>query len=101
MAMSNWVSAGCAAALVATATGPAFAQGAGDMKARIDALIPALESYIRTGMQTASVPGVTVGIVNGDKLVYSNAFGVKDRTKPDPVTRDTIFQIGSTTKAFL
>ena len=51
-------------------------------------------------MQTAYVPGVTVGIVNGDKLVYSNAFGVKDRTKPDPVTRDTIFQIGSTREGF-
>ncbi len=94
------VSAGFAAALLATGS-PAVAQQAADMKARIDALIPALESYIRTGMQTAYVPGVTVGIVNGDKLVYSNAFGVKDRTKPDPVTRDTIFQIGSTTKAFL
>jgi Beta-lactamase len=36
----------------------------------------------------------------GDKLIYSNGYGVRSKGG-QPVDTDTIFQIGSTTKAFL
>lgn len=96
-----WVSAGSAVLILAAAAGPVSAQPTGDMQARIDAVMPAYETYVQAGMTAANVPGVAIGIVHGDRLVYTKAFGVKERTKPDPVTPDTIFQIGSTTKAFL
>jgi CubicO group peptidase (beta-lactamase class C family) len=96
-----WVSAGCVAALIGFGIGQAVAQQAGAMQDRIDELVPAFETYLQAGMKAANVPGVAVGIVHGDKLVYTKAFGVKERAKPDAVTPDTIFQIGSTTKAFL
>jgi len=100
-ALRAWVSAGSAVLILAAAAGPVCAQATGDMQARIDAVMPAYETYVQAGMTAANVPGVAIGIVHGDRLVYTKAFGVKERTKPDPVTPDTIFQIGSTTKAFL
>lgn len=91
-----------ALALVGAATSPAQAQGAGPtvMRERIDRLIPEFEAYLQTGMKGFKVPGLAVGIVHDDRLIYVKAFGVKELGKPDPVNPATIFQIGSTTKAF-
>jgi CubicO group peptidase (beta-lactamase class C family) len=70
------------------------------MTARIAALVPSLERYVAKGMQSFDDPGLAIGIVNGDRLVYAKGFGVR-RKGGEPVTTETIFQIGSTTKAFL
>ncbi|KAJ3114553.1 hypothetical protein HDU96_001972 [Phlyctochytrium bullatum] len=45
------------------------------------------------------VPGAVVGVVREGKLEYAQAFGQKNE-KGEPVTLDTLFQIGSNTKAF-
>src|SRR6267378_1115315 len=46
------------------------------------------------------LPGMAVAIVQNDHVVYAKGFGVKGFGKSDPVTADTLFEIGSTTKAF-
>ena len=46
------------------------------------------------------IPGLAVAVVQNDRVVYMNAFGVKEIGKSDPVTPDTLFEIASTTKAF-
>lgn len=51
-------------------------------------------------MKSFDVPGLAIGIVAGDKLVYAKGFGVRSKGGA-PVDTQTIFQIGSTTKAFL
>lgn len=66
----------------------------------IEALLPDLEKQVAAGMSALSVPGVAIGIVFDDKLIYSKGFGVREAGKPDPVTPETLFQVGSTTKAF-
>lgn len=71
------------------------------MDARIQALIPALETYTAAGMKAFDVPGLAIGIVSGDRLVYAKGFGVRSKTGTMPVDARTVFQIGSTTKAFL
>lgn len=68
--------------------------------ATIETLIPELEKQVEAGMKAFSVPGVAIGIVHGDRLVYSKGFGVRRAGEAAPVTAETIFQIGSTTKAF-
>ncbi|MDU0342355.1 serine hydrolase domain-containing protein [Bosea rubneri] len=68
---------------------------------KLQALLPGLEQQVTAGMKEFSVPGVAIGIVFDDKLVYSKGFGVRTIDKADRVTPDTIFQVGSTTKAFL
>ncbi|MBZ6077178.1 serine hydrolase [Microvirga puerhi] len=71
------------------------------LRKRIEALLPEFETSFQTGMKSFQVPGAAIGIVVDDKLIYSKGFGVRERGKPDPVRPETIFQIGSTTKAFL
>jgi CubicO group peptidase (beta-lactamase class C family) len=76
-------------------------KSAAPMAARITALIPDLEAYIRSGMKAYDVPGVAVGIVTGDRLVYAKGFGVRSKSGGAPVDPRTVFQIGSLTKGFL
>jgi len=80
-------------AAAADPTGPSMAE-------RVEALIPELETYLASGMAAFDVPGVAIGIVSGDRLVYGKGFGVRSKGGP-PVDTRTAFQIGSTTKAFL
>ena len=101
MVGSETVPRAFAAALTAAALASAGAARAdAAMDARIEALAPDLEAYIAKGMAAFDDPGLAIGIVSGDRLVYAKGFGVA-RKGGAPVDADTIFQIGSTTKAFL
>ena len=58
-----------------------------------------IDAYIRRTMRSARFPGVAVGIVRGDRVVYLRGFGRADRSG-HPVTPQTPFLIGSVTKSF-
>jgi CubicO group peptidase (beta-lactamase class C family) len=45
-------------------------------------------------MKAFDVPGLAMGIVAGDKLVYAKGFGVGSKTGGVPVDTHTVFQIG-------
>jgi len=47
-----------------------------------------------------NVGGVTVGVVAGSKLVWSNSYGYADMEKKIPASKDTVYRIGSITKQF-
>ncbi len=51
-------------------------------------------------MKVFDVPGMAVGIVKDGKLIYAKGYGVREYGKPELVDADTLFQIGSNTKAF-
>lgn len=68
---------------------------------QVEAALPRIESYIQASMQAWQVPGLAVGIVADDKLVYAKGYGVREHGSSEAVDADTLFQIGSTTKAFL
>jgi CubicO group peptidase (beta-lactamase class C family) len=68
--------------------------------AKIKEILPEYEKYVPAAMEEFQVPGMAIGIVEGDKLVYAKGFGVKEVNGTDPIAPSTIFQIGSTTKAF-
>ena len=46
---------------------------------RIGALIPDIEAYIARGMKSFDVPGVAIGIVADDRLVYAQGFVMQKR----------------------
>jgi CubicO group peptidase (beta-lactamase class C family) len=71
------------------------------LEARVQALIPEIESYVAGAMKASDSPGLALGIVANDRLVYGKGFGVRSKTGGAPVDTRTVFQIGSTTKAFL
>jgi CubicO group peptidase (beta-lactamase class C family) len=62
--------------------------------------IKALEKYISKQMKSWNTPGLAVGIVKEDELIYAKGFGVRDIDQKDPVNEQTLFQIGSITKSF-
>lgn len=46
------------------------------------------------------IPGAAVSIVDDNSVIYVKGFGVRDIQTRQPVTPDTLFDIGSSTKAF-
>lgn len=95
------ITAAALAILALAVAGPAARAADAPMDARIHALEPELEAYVAAGMKAFDTPGLAIGIVSGDKLVYAHGFGVRSKAKGGTVGTRTVFQIGSTTKAFL
>ncbi|MEO5817025.1 MAG: serine hydrolase [Gemmatimonadaceae bacterium] len=61
---------------------------------------PGLDAYIATSLQALRVPGASVAIVRNDSVIYRRGFGVLAEGSQTPVTEQTLFEIGSSTKAF-
>ncbi|GGD71065.1 penicillin-binding protein [Maribacter cobaltidurans] len=59
-----------------------------------------IDNNIELLMERYRAVGAAVAIVKDDKVVYSKGFGYRDLQNQQPVTSNTIFPIGSTTKAF-
>jgi CubicO group peptidase (beta-lactamase class C family) len=58
------------------------------------------DTYAGKARQDWNVPGMAVAIVKDGKIVFAKGYGTKTAGGSDPVTADTVFQIGSTSKAF-
>jgi CubicO group peptidase (beta-lactamase class C family) len=59
-----------------------------------------LDHYVQSSMKDWQVPGVAIGIVRGSDPVYLKGYGVRSLQTHELVTADTLFDIGSCTKAF-
>ena len=58
-----------------------------------------LERRIVERMEAGGVPGLALAIVHGGGVIYARGFGVTSVEDGDlPVTPQSLFQIGSTTK---
>jgi CubicO group peptidase (beta-lactamase class C family) len=62
--------------------------------------LAAIEKIIEAKRAEMGVPGVAVAIVKDDKAIFQKGFGLRDVERNLPVTADTLFAIGSCTKAF-
>jgi len=58
------------------------------------------DAQIEEVMTDWRVPGVAIAVVTDTSVVWSRGFGERNRETGDPVTDQTLFAIGSTTKAF-
>ncbi|HKQ57662.1 MAG TPA: serine hydrolase [Candidatus Eisenbacteria bacterium] len=63
-----------------------------DLSARLDTLV-------REAMAIGMNPGMSVAVVSGDEIVWARGFGDADLSRSRPITPDTRFYIGSTSKA--
>ncbi|CBZ02129.1 putative cyclic peptide transporter [Clostridium botulinum H04402 065] len=59
-----------------------------------------IEKFIEENMNESSIPGLSVTIVKDDKTVYQKGFGYSDVDGKKPVTSQSLFEIGSNSKAF-
>jgi CubicO group peptidase (beta-lactamase class C family) len=62
--------------------------------------LAAIEKTLEEKRKEFGIPGMSLAIVKDDKVIYLKGLGVKDFEKKLPVTPDTRFAIGSSTKAF-
>ena len=60
----------------------------------------AFDAILDGALKTWCMPGVAAVIVRDDEVIYLKGAGVRERGKDDPVTPETLFGIGSLTKAF-
>ena len=58
------------------------------------------DAYMAKILKDWNAPGIGVGIVAGDKLVFAKGYGYRDYGKKLPFTETTLFQIASNTKLF-
>ena len=59
-----------------------------------------LASFVEQARVDWEVPGLSVGIIQGDEVVFLQGFGVRDLESGEAVDEHTLFAIGSTSKAF-
>src|SRR5438445_7626629 len=65
-----------------------------------DRLSSELQQVILEEMKAEGIPGAAIGIVRDGKVLFSKGFGVASVETGVPVTADTLFRLGSTTKMF-
>jgi CubicO group peptidase (beta-lactamase class C family) len=65
-----------------------------------DKRIVALEPQLQNILKDWKVAGYAVAVVDKNHVIYSKGFGYRDMDKKLPVTPNTLFAIGSCTKAF-
>jgi CubicO group peptidase (beta-lactamase class C family) len=59
-----------------------------------------LEKEVEAARLKHKIPGLSLGVLKDGKLVYSHGFGLRDVAKKLPATPETLYCIGSSTKAF-
>ncbi len=59
-----------------------------------------LERELEKKLDELHIPGFAIAIVQEDEVIWAHGFGLADVEKGRPVTPETLFAIGSSTKAF-
>ncbi|XP_014768721.1 uncharacterized protein LOC106868112 [Octopus bimaculoides] len=59
-----------------------------------------LDKFVNDLIVCRKLPGLTLSLVRGDRNLFARGYGLKELTKLEPVTNETIFCIGSLTKGF-
>ena len=78
----------------------AFGPGLGAQDQAIAKKLQGFDAYMDKIVKDWNVPGIGVGIVAGDKLVFAKGYGYRDYEKKLPYTPTTLHQIASNTKLF-
>ncbi|MGH8216840.1 MAG: serine hydrolase [Rhodanobacteraceae bacterium] len=59
-----------------------------------------LDAYVQQVMHDWQMPGLSIAVVKDGKVVLARGYGVRELGTPGKVNADTLFDIGSNTKAF-
>ena len=70
-----------------------------DAAANARAALAGFDEVVEKAIADMNVPGLAIAVVAGGEVVYAEGFGYRDVDEKLPMTPDTLFAIGSTTKA--
>ena len=66
-----------------------------------DKLQEKIDQVIRQYQKVQQVPGIAVGILKGNKIIYAKGFGVRNLETKEPVTTRSLFHMASVSKPFV
>ena len=66
----------------------------------LDGKLKEIDEYAQKVQKDWNVPGMAIGIVKGDKLVFAKGYGVQKLGGNERVDENTVFAIASNSKAF-
>ncbi|MBY8999613.1 MAG: beta-lactamase family protein [Candidatus Heimdallarchaeota archaeon] len=69
-------------------------------KENLSTLINEIKENIVSGMKKYNIPGMSVGIISKEGIIWAEGFGFVGRNKTREVDSDTLFWIGSLAKAY-
>ncbi|MEO1083486.1 MAG: serine hydrolase [Acidobacteriota bacterium] len=87
-----------------------FTQGGAELSFSLDrdgaadeaaAALDGFAEVVEKAVADFNVPGVGLAVVRGGEVVFAEGFGFRDVEKELPMTADSLFAIGSTTKAMV
>jgi CubicO group peptidase (beta-lactamase class C family) len=67
---------------------------------RAKELLETIDPMVEKAIKDFQVPGMAIGVVVDGHVVYAKGFGYRDIEKKLPMTPETLFAVGSCTKAF-
>ena len=67
-------------------------------RAKVDTAVSQLDGVVQDAMHRTGVPGIAVGVVYDDKVLYLKGFGLRKAGTKDRVGPDTVFQLASVSK---
>ncbi|MFC4727689.1 serine hydrolase domain-containing protein [Coralloluteibacterium thermophilus] len=59
-----------------------------------------IEQLAARVVEAARIPSISITIVQGERVLVQNAFGVTDTVSKQPATADTVYRLASLSKAF-
>jgi CubicO group peptidase (beta-lactamase class C family) len=65
---------------------------------RIDRAVRSLDSIARAILRKTGIPGISIAVVHGDRVVYLKGFGVRKAGTQQVVDADTVFELASLSK---
>jgi CubicO group peptidase (beta-lactamase class C family) len=71
-----------------------------DKSAEVAQKLQGFDPFMEKTLKDWNAPGIGVGIVVNDKLVFAKGYGYRDYEKKLPITSTTLFPIASNTKLF-
>lgn len=86
---------GLTAGVLATLAGSVVTRGLGAQEP-----FPGLDAYVTKAMKTWKIPGMAIAIVRHDSVLYTKGYGVATVNGNAAVDDRTLFEIGSSSKAF-
>lgn len=67
-------------------------------EADVTRAVAALDGIVADAMKRTGVPGIAVGVVHKDEVIYAKGFGVREAGKPGAIDPDTVFLLASVSK---
>jgi D-alanyl-D-alanine carboxypeptidase len=65
-----------------------------------DAVVAAIDAAARAELERTRQPGLTLGVTDRDETLAVRTYGLADLASQEPVTPETLFEIGSIGKSF-